>query len=97
MTPQERLENVRANANSLPIGSHVRALLQHAANEIEILIKEVPSDVCRLVIAARIVAFENQDAETIEELIEASEAFATRVPWEDEPISSCAQGKGAEG
>lgn len=38
----------------------------------------------RLVIAARVVAFENQEAEALGELDHASEAFAEDVPWEDE-------------
>jgi hypothetical protein len=45
----------------------------------------LPPDVVRLVIAARIVAFEDQGPEAIKELDAASEAFADRVPWEDEP------------
>lgn len=45
----------------------------------------LPDDVRRLVIAARIVAFESQDDEAIKELDAASEAFAARIPWEDEP------------
>jgi len=47
---------------------------------------ELPADVVRLVIAARNVAFEDQPSrEALKELDEASEAFADRVPWEDEP------------
>lgn len=45
----------------------------------------VPQDVINLVIAARIVAFEDQSQEAIKELATASEAFADRIPWEDEP------------
>ena len=45
---------------------------------------ELASDVRRLVIAARIVAFENQGPEALRELDQASEAFASRVPWENE-------------
>lgn len=43
----------------------------------------VPADVARLVIAARIVAFEDQSPSSLKELDQASEAFASRVPWED--------------
>lgn len=43
------------------------------------------SDVRRLVIAARRVAFESQDRAALKELDNASEVFAARVPWEDEP------------
>lgn len=42
------------------------------------------TDVVRLVIAARVVAFERQDAEALRELDQASEAFASRVPWDGE-------------
>lgn len=42
----------------------------------------LPADVIRLVIAARVVAFERQDAEALRELDQASEAFASRVPWD---------------
>lgn len=45
----------------------------------------LPDDVVRLVIAAREVAFGNQKPEAIRELDRASEAFAERVPWDDEP------------
>ncbi len=45
----------------------------------------LPTDVVRLVIAARNVAFEDPTPETLRELDQASEAFASRVPWEDEP------------
>lgn len=45
----------------------------------------LPADVRRLIIAARIVAFEDQSVEALRELDQASEAFADRVPWDDEP------------
>jgi hypothetical protein len=53
----------------------------------------VPEDVARLIIAARHVAFDglfdgttDEDARAVlRELDQASEAFADRVPWEDEP------------
>lgn len=51
----------------------------------------LPADVVRLVIAAREVAFneaalmDDNDRERFAELDAASEAFADRVPWEDEP------------
>lgn len=47
----------------------------------------LPDDVRRLVVAARIVAFEGVSAERIKELDKASEAFASRVPWENEPTA----------
>ncbi len=48
---------------------------------------KIPDDVKRLVIAAREVAFGDQppSPEAIKELDSASEAFADRVPWEDQP------------
>lgn len=45
----------------------------------------LPDDVVRLVIAARAVAFGDDQAEVLRELDQASEAFASRVPWDDEP------------
>lgn len=45
----------------------------------------LPADVVRLVIAARIVAVERQDDGALRELDQASEAFASRVPWGEEP------------
>jgi len=47
----------------------------------------VPDDVAKLVIAARIVAFEDQSPEALKALDVASEAFASRVPWENETSS----------
>lgn len=52
---------------------------------------EVPQDVQRLVIAARTMAFgdwfgEGEDYEVArKELDDASEAFASRIPWPDQP------------
>lgn len=51
---------------------------------------ELPADVRRLVIAARIVAFEDQSADALRELDQASEAFADRVKWDDEPKEDAA-------
>ena len=45
------------------------------------------SAMVRLIIAARIVAFEDQGAEALAELDRASEAFAADVPWDDEPTA----------
>lgn len=47
--------------------------------------EKVPDIVVRLVIAAREVAFGPHPAAAIDALDKASEAFADRVPWEDEP------------
>jgi hypothetical protein len=56
----------------------------------------LPEDVVRLVIAAREVAFGPNPAAAIDELDQASEAFASRVPWEDEPEDAKPAGGGAE-
>ena len=45
----------------------------------------VPDDVRRLVIAARNVAFDTPTQSELRALDIASEAFASRVPWDDEP------------
>lgn len=44
----------------------------------------LPPDVVELVIAARL-AFEHRDQEALDRLDKASEAFADRVPWDDDP------------
>lgn len=46
---------------------------------------DLPADVRRLVIAARQVAFEGATPDVLRELAHASEAFADRVPWDEEP------------
>jgi chromosome segregation ATPase len=46
---------------------------------------ELSPEMRRLVIAARIVGFGDVSREAIDELGEASEAFAEIVPWDDEP------------
>lgn len=49
----------------------------------------LPADVIELVIAARLVAFEDRpSSDAIRRLDQASEAFADRVPWDDEPRPS---------
>lgn len=50
----------------------------------------LPHDVVRLVIAARDAAFGDhiQDENVRRELDAASEAFASRVPWDDEPAEN---------
>lgn len=47
--------------------------------------RPLPADVAALVVAARIVAFEDQGPEALKALDVASEAFADRVRWDDEP------------
>ena len=56
----------------------------------------VPADVARLVVAARRVAFENPSQAELRELDIASEAFASRVPWDDAPDEIPAAPTGAE-
>jgi Lar family restriction alleviation protein len=53
--------------------------------------RAVPQDVVDLVIAARVVAFEDQSQEALDVLDQTSEAFADRVPWEDEPEDAAAR------
>ena len=61
----------------------MRALLDGLMAEWE---RSVPDDVRRLVIAARLVAQAAHVATVeIDELDKAAEAFADRVPWDDEP------------
>ena len=54
---------------------------------------DLPADVVRLVIAARVIAFNDWDGDSEEwvvarkELDDASEAFASRLPWDDEPAA----------
>ena len=45
----------------------------------------LPFDVVELVVAARIVAFEDHSPEALKQLDQAAEAFGSRVPWDDEP------------
>ncbi len=40
-------------------------------------------EVCALVVAARVVAFEDQSKEALHQLDKASEAFAQLVPWDE--------------
>ena len=54
----------------------------------------LPEDVVRLVKAAREVAFGPNPAAAIGALDKASEAFASRVPWEDEPADVLSRGEG---
>jgi hypothetical protein len=58
---------------------------------------DIAPDVTRLVIAARIVSFEDQSPEAMRELDQATEAFASRVGWKDEPTSVKALGEGDAG
>jgi len=76
------------------VGNEFQALMCEAqAQAVEVLKRPEPSDalpadVRRLVIAARKVAFEDQGPEALRELDKASEAFASRVPWENEPAQT---------
>lgn len=47
--------------------------------------RAIPEDVRRLVIAARNVAFDRPTQAELRALDIASEAFADRVPWDDDP------------
>ena len=46
---------------------------------------QVAVDVQKLVIAARLVAYEDKSPDAIKELDAAVEAFADRVPWDHDP------------
>lgn len=46
---------------------------------------ELPAGVVRLVIAARLIAWEDTTPDNLKELQDACELFAGRVPWDDEP------------
>ncbi|NHK29213.1 hypothetical protein FF098_014935 [Parvularcula flava] len=49
--------------------------------------KSLPDDVIRLVIAARKVAYDPSPCRAaLKQLDKAAEAFADRVPWEDEDV-----------
>jgi len=48
----------------------------------------MPIDIIALVLAARAVAFGGATPEALTALDAASEAFASRVPWDDEPLSA---------
>jgi hypothetical protein len=69
---------------------HERKLKQEWIDEYVKLRDEISADVRRLVIAARKVAFGEVSRETLKELDEASEAFAERIPWDDQPRSPSA-------
>jgi hypothetical protein len=66
----------------LSVLEKIRASL---ASEATPVASALPDDVVRLVIAARVVAYGDPTPEETRELDKASEAFADRVPWDDEP------------
>ncbi len=49
---------------------------------------ELSPEMRRLIVAARVVAFSDQGPSAIKELDEASEAFADKVPWDNEPVNA---------
>ena len=51
-------------------------------------VENLPDEMVRLIIAARVVAFSDQSREAIKELDTASEAFAECAPWKDQSDSS---------
>lgn len=65
-----------------------------SANTIELWNSRPNPAMNRLVLAARCVAFGDQSAEAIRELDRASEAFASLVPWEEEPEGTGHVGRG---
>lgn len=68
---------------------------QEEAKAASVELPSVPADVARLVVAARHVAYDVATTDELRELDQASEAFASRVPWDDEPADAL-QAKGAE-
>lgn len=46
---------------------------------------ELTPEMRRLIVAARVFVFTDQGPEALRELDEASEAFANKVPWDEEP------------
>lgn len=48
---------------------------------------DLPHDVVRLVVAARMVAYSDPDPDALKELDQAAEAFASRVRWCNEPVT----------
>lgn len=92
-TPEEAPESQECDDCGSPLNSDgecIRDLAEREADDrAEAAFREeateVPADVQRLVAAARVVAFEDQGPAAIKALDIASEAFASRVPWDDEP------------
>jgi hypothetical protein len=73
------------------INKHVETLQEgRKADEPLRAVRGVAPDVAELVVAARIVAFEDQSQAALDRLDKASEAFADRVPWDDEPAEAAA-------
>lgn len=81
--PSPSAADERADRNAAAVALEADAR-QKAEAEIERSSALSPAMV-RLIIAARIVAFEDQGADALRELDQASEAFASAVPWDDEP------------
>ena len=69
------------------VADEIEAVLSKASEQParDSVVEALPDDVRRLVIAAREVAYEaNPSSEAKRELDQAAEAFASRVPWENE-------------
>jgi hypothetical protein len=78
--------NYRNGSRAYSCGGHVAKMWQAAYDgAAAVLADPLPADVRRLVIAARVVAWEDQDEAAMQELRVASELFADRVVWEDQP------------
>lgn len=69
---------------TIPLFYIVRAQIFHRLGIRDPLLS-LPYDVRQLVIASRRVVYEDADAQNLKALDKASEAFADRVPWDDEP------------
>lgn len=76
---------VHGNTEARELYAQIETALSKLNEAVDVATPEVPQDVRELVIAARIVAFEDQSPDALRRLDKASEAFADRVHWENEP------------
>lgn len=81
----ERLDRATASTTSASGNEQVAAVAEERRSR-EVL----PQDVIDLIIAARVYAYETGDSEAYDALDKALEAFASRVPWENEPEDASA-------
>ena len=83
----EKLRTVANYEGAAAVDRDIAALLIEAADELQHRREAgiLAQDVIDLVIAARMVAYEDQSPEAIRSLDKAVEAFAERVGWENDP------------
>lgn len=83
-TPEQVVAEAYVQSWDQHIGKDGAAAVMDAIHAAGLTISDyVPGDVRKLVIAARIVSFEDHSPEAIRELDAASEAFSERVPWDE--------------